>query len=114
MSISSPLNFLEDVVEKQVYFDEFSVSRTKGTVNYVMNFSVVTTDYKFLIQQLESLNLAKYSKVAPKTTKGQLVDGGQEIKIKIMAPINAQGLLADDVVFVSDRSQSASSSKQSP
>lgn len=110
LSVRSPLKFLEQVVEKQVYFSDFSLTRAKQSSVYVMDFNVVTTNYRVLIQQLEALNLGQYNKIVPQTKVGNLTDSQTSLKIRITAPINAQGVLPDDVVFIKSSTDSSASS----
>jgi hypothetical protein len=97
LSVRTPLKMLEDVVEKEVVFDKFTLMRNS---QYTMNFSVVTTNYRALIQQLESLNLAQYSKVTNQPKIGMLADTGTSLKVEISAPVSAQGVLADSINFI--------------
>lgn len=96
----SPLKFLENVVENQVYFSNFKLGREKGGA-YNVTFTANTTNYKTLIQQLDALNLTNYSKVAPSPKLAGLSDGnaGAVIKITVTTPVFVQGKLPDDVVF---------------
>lgn len=98
VSVRSPLKLLEDVVEKQVYFDEFLLS--KRDAGYVASFTIITSNYRALIQQLEALNLTQYSKVAPQPKTSALSDGVSKIKIKVTTPIIVQGVLPDQVTFL--------------
>jgi hypothetical protein len=109
ISPRSPLKFLENVVENQVVFDKFQLSRDKKG-SYSVVFTVVTTNYKALIQQLKALNLAEYSKVAPTPKLSDLNDSISVIKIQVTTPIFVQGKLPDEVVFFTDQSVSESTS----
>lgn len=108
ISPRSPLKFLEDVVENQVYFDDFSLTQTVNGAGYVVEFSVITNNYRALIQQLESLNLKEYSKVAPKPLANNLSDAGNAVKIKVSTPIFVQGVLPDEIVFLDPMASSTS------
>lgn len=99
LSIRTPLSMLEDVVEKQVVFDKFLLSKAPGNSQYTMSFSVVTTNYRALVQQLEALNLAQYSKVTNKPKAGGLSETGAILKVEVTAPVSAQGVLANSVIF---------------
>jgi hypothetical protein len=97
ISSRSPLKFLENVVENQVFFDNFSLAKDrKGS--YAVTFAAKTYNYKSLIQQLEALKLTEYQKVAP-TPKTGGIEGSDEIKVMVNTPIFVQGKLPDDVVF---------------
>ncbi len=98
ISPRSPLKFLEDVVENQVVFNDFALTLTPA--GYIINFTVITSNYKSLIQQLEALNLKEYSKVAPKLKSDGLVDGVAQIKIKVTTPVVVQGILPNELVFL--------------
>ena len=104
VSVISPLKLLEDVVEKQAVFDKFSLGRDKKTSQYVVAFTVVTNNYKTLIQQLEALHLNQYSKIVPKTKFDNLSYTDSLIKVEVTAPILAQGQLSENVVFVTSSS----------
>lgn len=112
VSARSPLRFLEDVVEKQVLFNQFALVKNQQSAGYLMNFTIITTNYRSLIQQLEALNLAQYSKVVPQSKIGSLVDNTSSLKIRVSAPIFAQGVLSDDIVFVQPSITSSSTSSQ--
>ena len=100
VSIRSPLKLLEDVVEKQVLFDEFILTREKSG-GYIANFTVVTNDYQSLIQQLEALKLTRYSKVAPSSKLDKFIEGKDlSLRVKVITPLFAQGVLPDDIVFI--------------
>ncbi len=103
LSLETPLQYLESVVEKQVYFDNFQLKRSKSSnANFSMGFTVITTNYKYLIQQLASLNLAQYSKIVPKTKHSEnIIDTQDKIKVNIEAQIVAQGKASGDVDFKS-------------
>jgi hypothetical protein len=80
VSTRSPLRLLEDVVEKPVVFNDFTFSKNTLKSGYVMSFSVTTNDYRTLIQQLESLDLAQYSKIVPKKTVSSPVETPSTVK----------------------------------
>ncbi len=107
ISPRSPLKFLENVVENQVVFDKFQLSKDKKG-SYMVDFTVVTTNYKALIQQLKALNLTEYNKVAPTPKLGDLVDSISVIKVRVTTPIFVQGKLPDEVVFFTDQLTSES------
>lgn len=110
ISARSPLKFLENVVENQVYFDKFKLSRDIIGGAYTVTFTAVTTNYTTLIQQLEALNLTEYSKVAPKVKVGDITDGAL-IKINVTTPVFVLGKLPDEVVFfVADQKPKTSTS----
>jgi hypothetical protein len=94
---------LESVVEKHTYFNDFSFARKDGT-GYTMSFSVNTTNYPNLIQQLDALGLPQYSKVAPgiKERDNKVSDSknSNNIKVLVNTPVFVQGVLPDDVVFI--------------
>ena len=56
ISPRSPLKFLENVVENQVYFDEFLLSKGR-TGDFTASFAVLGSNYRTLIQQLAALKL---------------------------------------------------------
>lgn len=110
LSARTPLRMLEDVVEKQVVFDKFSLTKDILTLQYIMNFSVITTNYRALVQQMDSLNLTQYSKVTSKPKPGALFEAGATLKVDISAPIDSQGVLgvlAKNIDFVESRSSSS-------
>jgi hypothetical protein len=116
LSARSPLKMLEDVVEKDVFFDKFTLLKT-SSLNYTMNFTVITTNYKSLVQQLESLNLAQYSKVVSKVKAESFSERDSTLKVEVMAPISPQGVigvLADSVTFLENSSSSSSKSDGVP
>lgn len=98
VSARSPLKILEDVVEKQVVFDNYVLSR-KGDA-YTVVFAVLTTNYRALIQQLEALSLAQYAKIAPQPKTTAFSDGVNALKIVVTAPVLVQGLLPEQVNFL--------------
>lgn len=101
----SPLKFLENVVENQVYFSSFKLSREMVGGAYSVTFTANTTNYKTLIQQLDALNLTNYSKVAPSPKLGGVSDavaGNAIIKVTVTTPVFVQGKLPDDVVFFAE------------
>ncbi len=100
VSIRSPLKLLEDVVERQVLFSDFKLTREK-TGGYIATFTAVTKDYQSLIQQLEALQLTQYSKIAPTTKLDKFTEEKDlTLRVKIITPIFVQGVLPDDIVFV--------------
>jgi hypothetical protein len=105
VSIRSPLKLLEDVVENGVYFDNFSLSREKKG-GYVASFTVITTDYQSLIQQLEALKLTQYTKIAPLPKADKLIeDKKQNLTVRVITPVMIQGVLPDEVVFLSTQQE---------
>jgi hypothetical protein len=100
LSVRSPLKLLEDVVENQAVFDNFNLTRNSENSGYSMAFSVITNNYRVLLQQLDALNLSQYSKIVPQKKLGTVADSVTSIKIQVTAPVFASGLLSDDVVFV--------------
>jgi hypothetical protein len=115
LSIRTPLKMLENVVEKQVVFDKFSLSRDPITYGYTMNFSVITSNYRALVQQLDSLNLTQYSKVTNKPKTGQFTELGAKLKVDINASISPKGVLgvlAKNVDFVENNSSNSSTTTE--
>ena len=54
-----------------------------------------------LVQQLSALNLSQYSKVVPKTKLDKFTQkDNSKLTVKVSAPIIAQGMLSDDLVFL--------------
>lgn len=109
VSTRSPLKLLEDVVEKQVVFQKYNLSRSVGSnVGYTMNFSIVTNNYRALIQQLAALNLSQYSKIVPNPKIGTVVSGNQNVGstliISVTTPVFVQGVLPDEIVFINTAS----------
>lgn len=113
VSIRSPLKLLEAVVEDNVYFNEFSLTKEKK-LGYVASFTVVTTNYKSLIQQLEALQLTQYTKVAPQPK----YDGFKEentkksLTVRVTTPVIIQGVMPDDVQFLSSEGSSVNTTPQ--
>ncbi len=107
VSSRSPLKFLENVVENQVVFNDFTLTQSLAGA-YSINFTVITNNYKTLIQQLESLNLKEYSKVAPSPKSNGLLDSSALIKIKVTTPIFVQGILPDELIFINQDSKASS------
>ncbi|MEN9881088.1 MAG: hypothetical protein RLZZ308_271 [Candidatus Parcubacteria bacterium] len=102
VSVRSPLKFLEDVVERRVYFNDFTLTKEKKG-GYVASFTAVTNDYQSLIQQLEALKLTQYTKVAPPQTQKLdkfTEDKKKSLKVKVTTPVFVQGVLPDQVVFI--------------
>jgi hypothetical protein len=118
VSARSPLKLLEDVVEKQVFFNDFSLTKNDGG-GYVVNFTVVTGNYRSLVQQLDALNLSEYKKVAPTPSLGDVNDGLAVVKVNVTTPVFVQGVLPDSIVFLSSStstvpSQGSVSSSSTP
>ncbi len=119
ISPRSPLKFLENVVEDQVVFDTFALTKDL-TGAYKINFIAVTDNYTALIQQLEALNLKEYSRVVPNPKAAGLNEAGQIIRINVISPVLVAGKLPDDVIFLKDPATSTpieptpSPSKTSP
>lgn len=107
ISPRSPLKFLENVVENQVTFDEFKLSRERNDL-YTVVFSVVTSNYKTLVQQLDALKLTEYHKVISNPQLNGLADSGTTIKIIVTTPVFVQGKLPDEVVFFTNDTKTAS------
>jgi hypothetical protein len=101
LSARSPLKLLEDVVEKKVYFSEFSLVKDQKAGTYTIGFTAVTDSYPVLVQQLSALNLSQYTKVVPKTKFDKFTQkSDSKLTVKVSAPIFAQGMLSDDLVFL--------------
>jgi hypothetical protein len=98
VSSRSPLKFLEYVVENQAVFNNFSFMNTQK--GYVMTFTILTGNYRTLIQQLDALNLKEYSKVAPSAKMNNFNDSGAVFKATVSVPVYVQGVLADEVLFI--------------
>lgn len=99
ISVRSPLKMLESVVERQAVFDNFSFSKEKSEVGYLMSFDVLTNNYRVLSQQLDALYLKSYSKIVPQPKIGTPLDNISSIKIRVTAPVFAQGKHPDDPDF---------------
>jgi hypothetical protein len=118
VSVRSPLKVLEDVVENQVVVSGFILGKNiEG--KFVMDFTIVTSNYKVLIQQLDALNLSQYTKVVPQAKVGGITDNQQTIKVAITAPVFVQGLLSEEVeaqllLTVSSTSRQSISSSTTP
>ncbi len=98
----TPLLLLEKVVENEVLFSRFTLSReTSGKYN--MSLTAVTSNYKVLVQQLEALKLAAYAKVAPSQKINKIEEDKQnrngQIEVEIVIPLNIQGIHPDSVIF---------------
>lgn len=106
ISPRSPLKFLENVVENQVTFDEFKLARDRNDA-YSVTFTVVTSNYKTLVQQLDALKLTEYHKVISDTKLNGLADGGNIVKIVVTTPVFVQGKLPDEVIFLPDEIKTA-------
>lgn len=105
VSVRSPLKLLEDVVEKQVVFQQYNLRRDPGSTGYIMNFNIVTNNYRVVIQQLAALNLAQYSKVVPTPPKVGVLSGDKQsassdIIVSVATPVFVQGVLPDEIVFI--------------
>ena len=98
VSPRSPLVFLEDVVENEVYFNDFSLTRQPS--GYIVDFTVLTKNYVPLIQQLESLNFKQYTKIVPKLSASAFQDSSALIKIRVTTPIVVQGTLPKSLNFI--------------
>ena len=98
VSPRSPFVFLEDVVENEVYFNDFSLTRHPS--GYIVDFTVLTKNYVPLIQQLESLNFKQYTKIVPKLSASGFQDSSTLIKIKVTTPIVVQGTLPKNLNFI--------------
>lgn len=112
VSPRSPLRFLENVVEKNVLFTEFSLMKKEN--GYTINVTAVTGNYRFLIQQLEALKLTQYQNVAPSPKLGQLKDSVGSIEIRLTTPVFVQGKLPDEIVFVEPGTGSVQSLNTEP
>ncbi len=103
VSVRAPLKLLENVVEKDVVFNDFMLTKSTIGDGYDMGFTVITTNYRSLIQQLAALNLEQYSKVLPKEKQkiGEVpnVSNGSVIKVLVTAPVFASGKLPDNPDF---------------
>jgi hypothetical protein len=106
VSSRSPLRFLENVVEKNVLFTNFTL--LKRNEGYVISVTAVTGNYRFLIQQLEALNLTQYQAVAPKPELTNLKDLSGAVEVKLSSPVFVQGKLPDEIVFVQPSFESTS------
>lgn len=98
----TPLLLLEKVVENEVLFSNFSLSReTSGKYN--MRLTALTSNYKVLVQQLDALKLASYAKVAPSQKINKIEEDKQnkngQIEVEIAVPLNIQGVHPDSVIF---------------
>lgn len=100
VSVRSPLRFLEDVVEKQVVFNDFNLTRAPTGSGYNISFVATTGNYRSLIQQLESLHLTQYKKITPDPKLDSFSDDTTALKIKVSTPVFVQGVLPDEIVFI--------------
>lgn len=100
VSVRSPLRFLEDVVEKQVVFNDFSLMKAQTGSGYTISFVATTGNYRSLIQQLESLHLTQYKKITPDPKLDSFTDDTTALKIKVSTPVFVQGVLPDEIVFI--------------
>jgi hypothetical protein len=113
VSPRSPLKFLENVVENQVAFNSFVLSKDMGDA-FKITFIAETTNYKALIQQLAALNLTEYHRVVPTPKSNGITESGTAIKISVTTPVLVQGKLPDDVVFIADPVVSSDASSSTP
>lgn len=100
ISPRSPLKFLENVVENNVVFNNFALSQSPANTGYIITFTVVTNNYKSIIQQLQALNLKEYNKVTPAPKTDGFRDSDVELKINVSTPIFVQGVLPDELLFL--------------
>ena len=110
VSSRSPLRFLENVVEKNVLFTNFTL--LKKNDGYAINLTAITGNYRFLIQQLEALNLTQYQSVVPKPELTNLKDLAGSVEVKVTSPVFVQGKLPDEIVFVESSSENNSTQPQ--
>lgn len=113
VSPRSSLKFLENVVENQVAFNSFVLSKDK-TEGFSITFIAETTNYKALIQQLAALNLTEYHRVIPTPKANGIVESGTTIKISVTTPMLVQGKLPDEVTFFDDTIASTNASSSTP
>lgn len=106
ISPRSPFKFLENVVENQVYFSEFALNQNLSGIGYFINFSVVTSNYRSLIQQLAALNLKEYKKVVPTPAPGEIQTTGEGVKVFVTTPVFVQGKLPEEMVFIDNETKS--------
>lgn len=101
-SARTPLLLLEKVVENEVVFDNFILSREKSG-KYNMQLTAYTSNYKVLIQQLDALKLGSFAKVATQQKISKIEDSKQtksgQIEVQIIIPLNIQGTLSESVIF---------------
>ena len=111
VSIRSPLSILESVVEKQVVFNNFILSKDNRNSGHVMTFSVVTGDYYTLIQQLKALGLDEYTKFIPEKKVNGFSEtpnaGTKSIVVQVVTPVFVQGRLPDEIIFLPQASSSS-------
>lgn len=110
VSVASPLKFLEAVVEKQVVFNDFTLAKKDS--GYVAEFTAVTSNYRFLIQQLEALNLSEYKRIAPTPKPGKPLDSAALVKVRVTTPVFAQGVLSESIIFDSATNASTSQTQK--
>jgi hypothetical protein len=109
VSPRAPLKFLENVVENQVYFDKFLLSRDNRSSDFIVSFMAVSTNYKVLIQQLQALNLNEYKKVIQNPKLSGLSDKSSTVKINVSAPVFVQGKLPEEISFIDSTAKNSSS-----
>lgn len=107
ISPRSPLKFLEQVVENQVYFNEFALNKNENGAGYVITFSIVTNNYRNLIQQLGALNLKEYTQYAPTPKPGEVLEIGGGVKVVVTTPVFVQGKLPDQIMFLDNQGTSS-------
>jgi hypothetical protein len=98
----TPLLLLEKVVENEVTFSNFILSR-EVSGKYTVQLTALTNNYKAVVQQLDALRLTQFTKVV----SGQKVDKIDEnsqskigkIKFEVSAPVAIQGILPSLAVF---------------
>jgi hypothetical protein len=102
LSARSAFKLLEDAVEKKVYFSQFSLIKDAKSGMYSITLTAITDSYPVLVQQLSALNLSQYAKIVPKTRIDKVTqkDDSSKLKVKVSAPILAQGMLSEDLVFL--------------
>lgn len=110
VSVRSPLMFLQDVVENQVIFNNYSFTKNINGGGYTIAFSIITKNYRVLIQQLDALNLSQYSKIVPKPKILGLTDNSDTIKVNVSAPVFVEGKLSNDITFLPPTSSTTTKS----
>ncbi len=109
VSVRSPLMFLQDVVENQVVFNNYSFTKNLNGGGYTIAFSIITKNYRTLIQQLDALNLSQYSRIVPKPKILGLTDNTDTIKVNVSAPVFVEGKLPNDITFLPPTSSTTKS-----
>lgn len=104
----SPLKYLENIVENKVVFDEFKLGRSKGT-GFSISFSIITSDYTAIVQQLQALGLAQFHTIAPTPKIGEISNKSSNVKVSVTTPILVQGKLPEEVTFLIPQQPSATS-----